>query len=218
MLLQGLVMPPPSQSQPDGITPVSLMQGKQTDLIVSELHGKYFTQCYRGNVYDYGTPLAGVTLTTTGSTVQTFGIFNPAGSNRLIVPTKCRMGVVGATLAVDAPAWCVSTGLGTGIAGTSPLTAATYVTAMNARTDILGSVGVGRVFSTITLAAAPSIKRYFGTSWGAPLATTAATFGMMVDEFDGDTIVGPGTALILACPTAPGGALNLSLTWVEVPA
>jgi hypothetical protein len=217
MLVQGIVQGPPSQSLPDGMSPIALTQGKLGELIVSEIGGKYATQCYRGNMYDYATPLGGVTLTTTGSTTQTFGILNPAGSNKLIVPTKARVGFVGATGTVTALAWCSEAGLGTGVAGTSPLQTATFVTGVNSRTDILGNSTVGKIVSTCLLTTAPTIKRYFGAGWGAPLATTAVVFPMMVDDFDGDTIVGPGSMFFLAGVTAPGGATNISLTWLELP-
>ncbi len=217
MIIQGIVTGLPSQSMPDSVNPVAVVQGKLGDLLVSEVNGKYFTQCYRGNVYNYGTPLAGVTLTTTGSTVQTFGILNPAGSGKLIAPTKCRVGVTGATGTVTALAWCIKSGLGTGVAGTSPFATATYVTATNARSDITGNNNVGRLVSTCTLDAAPTVWRYFGASWGAPVSTTVAVYPMLVDDFDGDMIVGPGTMLFLAASTAPGAATNISLTWAEVP-
>lgn len=217
MLIQGIVSNIPSQSVPDGFSPVGALMGKATELIVAELHGKFFTQNYRGNMYDYATPLAGVTLTTTGSTTQTFGILNPAGSGKLIVPTKARVGFVGATGTVASLAWCQKQGLGASVAGTSPFVSATFVTGVSARGDIKGNSTVGLLFSTCVLDAAPTIKRYFGASWGAPLSTTAAIFPMLVDEFDGDTIVGPGTALFLSATTSPGGAADISLTWVEVP-
>lgn len=219
MLNQYIVNGIPNQSLPDNVSPVAALGGKAGEGIVTELHGKYYTQNYRGNVFNYGTPLAGVTLTTTGSTTQTFGIFNPAGSNRLIVPTKCRVGFVGATGTVTALAWCTKTGLGASVAGTSPFATATYVTAINANTSgqFIGSQGVGKLFSTCTLDAAPTVSRWFGASWGAPLATTAAIFPMLVDEFDGDLIIGPGSALFLAGATAPGAAADISLTWYEAP-
>ncbi len=217
MLVQGIVQNLPSQSLPDGMSPIALTQGKLGELIVSEIAGKYTTQCYRGNLYDYATPLAGVTLTTTGSTTQTFGILNPAGSNKLIIPTKSRVGFIGPTGTVTSLTWCLKAGLGTGVAGTSPFITATFVTGNNARTDITGNSTVGKIVSTCLLDAAPTIKRYFGAGWGAPLATTAAVFPMMIDDFDGDTIVGPGTMLFLAGSTAPGAPANISLSWLELP-
>jgi hypothetical protein len=73
-----------------------------------------------------------------------------------------------------------------------------------------------RVISTCALVGAPTLLRMFGASWGAPLATTAAVFPMLVDEFDGDVIVPPGAMLFLSGDTAPGAATEISLTWEEV--
>ena len=219
MLIQGLVQPPPAQSMPDSMNPVAVIQGKQGELIVSEMGGKYFTQCYRGNLYEYATPLAGVTLGTSGATTQTFGIFNPAGSNKLIVPTKARAAVVEGTPTVSSLVWTVSTGMGTGVAGTSPLQTATFVTTtLNGRSDVLGNNSVARVITTCLLTTAPVVKRYFGSTWGAPIATTASVFPSLIDDFDGDTVVGPGTIFFLSCTLAPAGTTDVSLTWEEVPA
>ncbi len=184
---------------------------------VAVLHGLYFQQNYYGNMYHLATALAGVTLTTTGSTVQTFGVWNPAGNSKLLVPTKCRVGFVGATGTVTSLAWTFGTGLGSVVAGTSAVTARTNLSPVNANLGFgLSSVALGGV--SFTLGTAPAIHRYFGASWGAPLATTAAIFPTMVDDFDGDTIIAPGTALFLSGVTAPGGAANVSLSWYEVPA
>ena len=215
-LIQGIVNPLPSQSLPDSVSPVAALAGKSGELIAAELHGKYFTQTYRGNMYDYGTPLAGVTLTTTGSTTQTFGILNPAGSGRLIVPVKACIGQVG-TLTVSALAWTVKQNLGTGVAGTSPFVTATFVTALNANSSLVGNVGVARLISTCTLDAAPTVKRYLGLSWGAPTAAGVTFNPQLTDEFDGNTIIGPGSMLFLSGSLATGGATNVSLTWYECP-
>lgn len=221
MLNQYIINNIPNQSLPDSVAPVAALGGKAGEGIVTELHGKFFTQNYRGNMYNYCTPTGGVTLTTSGSTTQTFGILNPAGSGRLIVPTKCRVGFVGATGTVCALQWAYKKNLGTDVAGTSPFRTATYVTGVNANLAVPGvnaGATVAKVVSTCTLDAAPTLYRMFGLSWGAPLATTAAVFPLMVDEFDGDTIIGPGSMLFLAGDTAPGAATELSLTWYECPA
>jgi hypothetical protein len=223
MLIQGIVQPPATQSLPDSLNPVALTQGKQGDLVVTELHGKYFTQAYRGNLFHYCTPTGGVTLTTSGSTTQTFGILNPPSSGKLIVPTKCRVGFVGATGTVCALQWAFKKNVAADVAGTSQFRTATFVTTTNNanlsnQTGQPGQSGsIARVVSTCTLDAAPTLVRMFGASWGAPLATTAAVFPMLVDEFDGDLILGPGSMLFLAGDTAPGAATELSLTWEEVP-
>lgn len=191
---------------------------------IARLHGVGYMQNYYQNVYHYGTPAAGVTLTTTGSTVQTFGIWNPAGSGTNIIPIRARICQVGATGTVTAFGWTVQGGLGSGVAGTSPITAATFVAQLAGNTNVGGQTAalspgasIAKLFSTITLAAAPTVYRWTGAGWGAPLSTTATDFPQIVDDFDGDTIIGPGTAMFLGGAGSPGAAAVISLSWYERP-
>ncbi len=137
------------------------------------------------------------------------------------MPTKARLGFVGATGTVCAPQWAYKTNLASDVAGTSTFRTATFVTTGVNSGRMAGQVNLAntqmRVVSTCTLDAAPTLIRMFGASWGAPLATTAAVFPMLVDEFDGDLIVPPGAMLFLSGDTAPGAATEISLSWVEVP-
>ena len=218
MLIQGIVSGIPSTVVPDTFSPTALLQGKHSDLIVSELTGKYYTAASRGLVYHGATALAGVTLTTTGSTTMTFGLWNPAGSGKVLVPIKSRIGFAGATGTVTALAWSASNQLNANTAGTSAISAKTLITSVNGRIEVVGSASVGLLTSAATLAAAPTIVKYLGASWGAPVATTAAVFPTMIDDFDGELIIGPGSALWLTAATAPGAAVNASLSWQELPA
>src|SRR5882672_3614960 len=82
MLIQGAVGAPSTTSNADGSNPF-LLQGKQGDALVSELHGKYYTQNYRGNVYFASTAAAGVTVSIFSNASFTgLALWNPQGSNR----------------------------------------------------------------------------------------------------------------------------------------
>jgi hypothetical protein len=217
MLIQGIVQSPAVPSLSDGANPVAAMLGKQQELIVSELHGKFFTQTYRGNGFEYSTPVAGVTLTTTGSTVQTFAIINPAGSGKLIVPIRLNVGII-ANVTSCVLGWTVSVLTGPGnVAGTSAITAGTLVSQVNGRTDLGANASIAKVWSTVTLATAPTLKRLTGISWGSPLATTAAVFPTLFEEYDGTFQVGPGTGVFLGASTGPAGATTVGLSWLEIP-
>lgn len=216
-LITGIVQPPAAPSLADGASPLGVTLGKQGDVIVSELQGKYSIQTYRGNLYEYATPVAGVTLTTTGSTVQTFAVLNPSGSGKIIVPVRLDVGII-ANVTSAVLGWTVSTLTGPGIvAGTSAITAGTLVTAVNGRTDLGLNATQTKVFSTITLGTAPTLKRLSGISWGSPLATTAAVFPVLFEEYDGTFQIGPGTGVFLGASTAPGGATTVHLSWIEIP-
>ena len=85
-LLQGVVGP---QTLQDGAT-VNLRTGKGGDAIVSELHGRFYEQNYRGNLYSGGLAAltsinnATFTVATTGATATPIagcaGILPPRGS------------------------------------------------------------------------------------------------------------------------------------------
>ena len=50
MLIQGQVGQPSVRSISPGANPV-IRQGQQSDIIVSELHGRYYEQAYNRNIY-----------------------------------------------------------------------------------------------------------------------------------------------------------------------
>ena len=81
-ILFGQVGAPSTTSASDGSN-LPALQGKQGDLVVSELHGKYYTQSYRGNSYWGSTAAAGVTLTiVTATTNVGLILWNPQGSGK----------------------------------------------------------------------------------------------------------------------------------------
>src|SRR5580704_14123146 len=76
-LNQGLIQVPGAGTI--GSNPVQLF-GKQSDGIVSELHGKWYTAAYNGRTYFASTLVAGVTLPVNTTTAATYLVYNPLGS------------------------------------------------------------------------------------------------------------------------------------------
>ena len=75
-LIQGVVG---NQSNADSANPVSARSGQQGDLIVSELHGRYYEATVRGNMFG----ITGGLTTTTAAGAATFTgllVVNPVGS------------------------------------------------------------------------------------------------------------------------------------------
>src|SRR3990167_10452588 len=89
MPLNQVTVGPASQaSYGDGSTPAQL-GGKQGDGIVSQLHGKYYTQASRGNVYYAGTAVGGLAFTIfSNATSVALLLWNPSGSGYNLVPIK----------------------------------------------------------------------------------------------------------------------------------
>ena len=69
------------QNQSDGASPISARMGRQGDQIVSELHGRYYEQAYRNNVFvgsNGATP--SVTTVALATTYTGLALINPASS------------------------------------------------------------------------------------------------------------------------------------------
>lgn len=99
MYLQGIVGPQALQSLTPG-SPGSVRLGQLNDLIVSQLHGKWYEQCYRGNMYSFGSPpytLSGCTVLTSASCTPIIAIWNPSYSTVNCVLSKAKMQIMSTT-------------------------------------------------------------------------------------------------------------------------
>jgi hypothetical protein len=215
-IIAGQVNGIPNNSYSDGAN-YPLLQGKAGEAIIAELHGKYYTQAYRGNVFVAASAAGGLALTTSASTTMTFGVWNPLGSGKLVVPIKTHMGYVTGTGVAGAICYTYATGLGSSIATGAPISAKTGLTAINCNLGS-GNVSIALPGSAFTLASAGTIARFIGASEGAPITSTAAIHPMIVDDFDGNLIIAPGSALFLSCVNQ-ALAVNwaISMVWEEIP-
>ena len=218
MYAQGIVLDPSAGSLADGQV-ASLNFGRSSDLIVSELHGKYFQQCYRGNVFYSSTASTGVVIPISTTLTPTYSLWNPAGSGKLCVPIALLVGWTSTTAALGTLLWTSTTNAGSGISSTAPFVAFGTGTPVNAN---LGSGKVSQMRAanggTTTLVAAASVYRETGLSIGATTAATAILPGWQWrDDFDGTSIIPPSTAIHLMASTAIAVALTITLIWEEVP-
>src|SRR5260370_22650927 len=124
MFLQGVVFDPSNAASPDGAT-VTLNTGRANEGLVAELHGKYFTQNDRGNVFIGSTSTAGVVVTIATTTVPTYTIWNPAGSGKLCVPLVTLVSWNATTGVLGGLVWHATTSAGNTISTTGPFNAFT---------------------------------------------------------------------------------------------
>mgnify|MGYP001584487003 FL=1 len=76
------VQAPSSSSFADGAKPVAIA-GKQGDLLVSEMHGKYYNQNQRGNLYYASNAAAGAAFSIfSNTTFVGLALWNPQGSGK----------------------------------------------------------------------------------------------------------------------------------------
>lgn len=219
MLMQGQVGAPQG-SYGSASTP-SMRLGQLGDLIVSELHGKFYESTYRGNLYSVGMTSSALTANTIGLTAAStpiIGVWNPSSSNVNLVmnKAKCLITAAGANaVAPGAFVWATSVGNGAISTGLNPLNRKTLVQA--------GSAAKGFNISTaLTGLTNPLVIQHaagFGTLIAAQGATASPIIsGDGIEEFDGSLIVPPGGVLALL-NTVSTTTINVAsmLMWEEVP-
>ncbi len=204
----------PFTSAADGQNQLAVLQGRSGELVVAEGHGKYYTQAYRGKVFHGATAIAGAAIGISTTTAPTFILWNPLGSGVNVVPIKFRAGFASGT------GICGQIGYMSLLnAGAAPLSAViTAFTDVVVQCGLLGAGGpkakCGSAATIVTASA--SFLRPSGFSQGAPITSTATTFNF-VDDFDGEVILSPGSALYPAGNTATAEVFAQGFSWVEVP-
>lgn len=208
------------QALSDGANPVA-RGGKQGDMIVSELHGRYYETNYRGNLYSVGATsiaLSANTISLSATTTPIVGVWNPVSStvNLVMLKAKCLITAAGANaVAPGAFVWATSIGNGAITTGLNPLNRKTLAAA--------GSQAKGFNITTaltgLTNALVVQNAAAFGTLVAAQGATaTPFISGDGVEEFDGALIVPPGGVLaLLNTVSTTTVSVASSLMWEEVP-
>lgn len=208
----------PTTSNPDS-TIGNLIGGRSLEALVSELHGKYYTQTYRGNVFHGTTAAAGVLIPVSNTTSPTFGIWNPAGNTKNVELIAAYYGWVSTTGAPANIGYANLTSAGAGVATGGAVTAATFGTPVN------GLLGAGKtstvkfIPATATLTAAGTLV---GTNGMSQLTTTGAStsigFFTLSEWFDGSIIIPPGNFFYpISANTAELSVFDIRWVWAEVP-
>jgi hypothetical protein len=196
----------------DGQSTLDGRIGQQGDLIVSELHGRYYEQSARRNMYF---ALSKARATSLGTTSQIgLIIYNPPDSGVNAVLNKWTSAVVATS------ATCTGMVLGIGYQATTPTT----VTAADATGCTYGQLQSATVFQS------GKVKAYsIATLLAAPLDAwllhhnTAAINTVGVDQLTGDLegmfVIPPGGIATIQALGAAAAATGhtCSLAWEEVP-
>lgn len=213
MPIQGIVNAPSNTSNADGANPYALM-GKAAELIVAELHGKFYTQAYRGNLFIGSTAIGGVTVPAYNTTAQVFGLWNPAGNTKNAVLTSLDMGLVsGADILSN---WTLSQSLNAGSAiATGGISAFTSAAPQGGNIGISGGNTVRFTASAATTLAATFLMTL---GWSFNTTTTTTNYAYTAHyEFDGKIIVPPNCAVWVTNNAASGAVADLTLIWEEAP-
>lgn len=204
MLIQGSVGQPSLTSIQPGTTP-TMRQGQLGEVIVNELHGRYYETAYRRNMFS-GTNQSGVTTVAGLVTGITGGLVlaNPTSATVNLVLTKVGWAVT------SAPTLAMVVGL---MVGTST-TALSNTTSATSKNNFIGAASPqGALYSAATLPVTPTISHILGVT----TITTLASQTNFVD-LEGSLILPPGSFVSFYTSTASAATSFFgSFQWEEVP-
>lgn len=216
MLIQGQVGAP-AQSVSTGATP-PIRQGQLGDVVVSELHGRYFEQTYRRNMF------AGAISGATGITATALGVITATAYTGLVLynppnsQVVCVMQKVGWALPI-APAAATVVSLGQFYSPGIPYTT-TAVTVRNnyingpAPAASLYSVATFGIATTAPVTTTPTHT----LGWVGTAAATATPNQYNVQDLEGSIVVPPGGGVCYYLTTAANtNGFFGSFAWEEVP-
>lgn len=194
------------QQNTDSTNPLTIRMGKQGDQIVSELHGRYYEQTYRGNVFFVANQAVVTTTVGLATTYTGLCLSNPIGSGKHLVLLKATMfqSVIQAT---QPEAFGIATGF-------HASTNVTHTTPVAPRSGLVGAgtTPVALADVSATLPAAPFYDTFVTNTASA---TVLSTTGII--DFEGSRILIPGA---FACWVTPAQAsvngMWFSFSWEEV--
>lgn len=213
----------------DGVSTQPMRQGKLGELIVSELHGRFYEQTYRGNVFSTGcsvTALSANTITLSATTTPILGVYNPSTSTVNVVMLKAALqsfiNTLTTPVGAGAFAWASSIGNSAVSTGSSPFNRKTMAFAGSQAKAFAGGVALtGLTNNLVIFDGASDFISPTGLTYGTIVAPTTGTtltgFGG-VQEFDGLLILPPGGVLALLNTTSTTTmSVTGRLVWEEVP-
>lgn len=203
--------------------------GKLGDTIISELHGRFYEQVYRANVYSTGsalTALSANTITLTATSTPILGVWNPSSSSVNLVILQASVGFVLNTLTAPvgpgAFLWASSTGNAAITTGSAPFNRKTMVASGSQAKAFPGGVALTGLTNNLVVFEAADFPQPSGQTAGTITASTASSSFAAgfngVQNFDGSLIVPPGGVLSLVNTTSTTTYSAAGrLLWEEVP-
>lgn len=198
----------------------SPMLSDERGVLTQQACGKWYHLAKQGRVFTGNAAAAGAVLPIYTATAQVFGIWNPAGSNVNAVLISLRGTYVDTTGAAGGYCLAVNKNIG-GQLATGAISAFTEGTPERGLVGATSGSGGNKVRFAPGAATtiAPTLLRQLGIN---QLVTTAAedeqvTFAFK-EDFDGDLVVGPGTAVWVCGNIATLSKWACSLTWAELDA
>lgn len=190
----------------DGTTNVTGASGRNNQLYVDELQGRYFGLASRGKLFTAANQTAAA-LSTKSTTYTGYGLNNPLGNTLTLSLLDCCVAVATAPAGISNMHYEVNAAA----QGVIP-SSLTALTIYNCQLGNL-STSTAAVYSAATLATAPTVFRALG---GGPNATGSVTTPFIRDEIAGQIVLLPGTFIGLGYVTTAISVIA-SMVWAENP-
>lgn len=189
-----------------GANNANLTADNQSNLLVSEYHGRYYNAAYNGagpvNMYSLSNQAAVTTTAALATTFTGLSVANPAGSG---VNLEMLFFSVGQSLAGVAAAVGYMTGIGASAGSLVPRSA---IVGQTAASKAIGSNGS-------TLGGTPVLEEVVGTV--GSLATTGWGLQNGISKDIGGSLIIPPGAFIASYTTLANAGLLFAFRWLEVP-
>lgn len=199
--------------------PQNLMGGRMGEAMVAELHGKYFTQNYRGKLWHAALTAASAVPVFATNATPNWAIWNPAGNSTAVVLTRMNFGFSAGTGIAGQIGYAYLPNAGAAIGTAAPMSA---VTTGTITMGVVGQTYSGQVkFLTAATLTGTGISaltnyRYSCVSQGAPITSTAAMYNLW-EDFDGTVIIPPNTLFCVVASTAIAETGMIAGTAYEIP-
>ena len=204
----------------DGTNP-PLRSGRMQDLIISQLHGKYYEQVSRGNCFQLGVTWAtgvgvGQIAAATAASATQFAIWNPATNNKNISLLRLTLSLISGTTPVGPVSYSQFSGVGVPtVASSGTPFNCLYGNKGNPSASYMaaGAAGGTALTGGGALVTVNNSGFYFSAGVYANLA-----IGYAVDDIDGRIVLQPGQGFVPTFAAAGTSLLGAwGLVWEEVP-
>ena len=160
-------------------------------------HGKYYEAARKGRLFNAASLTAGIALIVSATTGNHPTLWNPLGSRRVLSIRRLDLAYVSGTNAPGSLAWNITEDAGGQVATGAPILTFTEVAVTNAMAG--GPVDSKAKWAPAinTYTAAPAYYRPTSLSLLTGAAATAVAPFPLFEEYDGNLLIMPGTALSL---------------------
>lgn len=205
-------------------TQIPARGGRQGDEIVSELHGRYYEQNYRGNLYSFGlsnTALvaANAIATGVGATAQpVLGLYNPisSGVNLVILQSTIVISTIANTaVSPGGFMWMVSANNPAVTTGSVPINSKTLLASGSQAKAFAVSTALTGLTNNLAVLRCTNVSPF--NAAGAATAVSVIQ-GNAAENVDGSIIVPPGGCVaIMNQLSTITCSVSVGILWEEVP-